>query len=91
MVAGHLQEKNDFYYIVLSYKDAAGKRKTKWEATGLSVKRNKKNNAVFLSPSVSSCSSSYIVRSRNSWMSKGANLAPQEISIERAVLPAANL
>ena len=23
MVAGHLQEKNDFYYIVLSYKDAA--------------------------------------------------------------------
>ena len=42
MVAGHLQEKNDFYYIVLSYKDAAGKRKTKWEATGLSVKRNKK-------------------------------------------------
>lgn len=42
MVAGHLQEKNDFYYIVLSYKDADGKRKTKWEATGLSVKRNKK-------------------------------------------------
>ena len=40
MVAGHLQEKNDFYYIVLSYKDADGKRKTKWEATGLSVKRN---------------------------------------------------
>ena len=38
MVAGHLQEKNDFYYIVLSYKDADGKRKTKWEATGLSVK-----------------------------------------------------
>ena len=32
MVAGHLQEKNDFYYIVLSYKDADGKRKTKWEA-----------------------------------------------------------
>ena len=29
MVAGHLQEKNDFYYIVLSYKDADGKRKTK--------------------------------------------------------------
>ena len=46
MVAGHLQEKNDFYYIVLSYKDAAGKRKTKWEATGLSVKRNKKKGVV---------------------------------------------
>ena len=49
MVAGHLQEKNDFYYIVLSYKDAAGKRKTKWEATGLSIKRNKKKaEALFL-------------------------------------------
>ena len=48
MVAGHLQEKNDFYYIVLSYKDAAGKRKTKWEATGLSVKRNKKKAEALL-------------------------------------------
>ena len=27
MVAGHLQEKNDFYYIVLSYKDADWKAK----------------------------------------------------------------
>ena len=27
MVAGHLQEKNDFYYIVLSYKDARRKAK----------------------------------------------------------------
>ena len=48
MVAGHLQEKNDFYYIVLSYKDAAGKRKTKWEATGLSVKKNKKKAEALL-------------------------------------------
>ena len=48
MVAGHLQEKNDFYYIVLSYKDANGKRKTKWEATGLSVKRNKKKAEALL-------------------------------------------
>ena len=48
MVAGHLQEKNDFYYIVLSYKDAAGKRKTKWEATGLSIKRNKKKAEALL-------------------------------------------
>ena len=48
MVAGHLQEKNDFYDIVLSYKDAAGKRKTKWEATGLSVKRNKKKAEALL-------------------------------------------
>lgn len=47
MVAGHLQEKNDFYYIVLSYKDAAGKRKTKWEATGLSVKRQEESRGSF--------------------------------------------
>ena len=26
MVAGRLQEKNGFYYIVLSYTDSAGKR-----------------------------------------------------------------
>ena len=50
-----------------------------------------RNNAVFLSPSVSSCSSSYIVRSRSSWMSKGANLAPQEMRMDFAVLPAASL
>ena len=42
MVAGHLQEKNGFFYIVLNYKDSDGKRKTKWEATGLPVKKNKK-------------------------------------------------
>jgi len=42
MVAGHLQEKNGYYYIVLSYKDSSGKRKTKWESTGLPVKKNKK-------------------------------------------------
>ncbi len=27
MVAGHLQEKKGYYYIVLSYKDDQGKRK----------------------------------------------------------------
>lgn len=34
MVAGHLQEKNGYFYAVLSYKDAQGKRKTKWIPTG---------------------------------------------------------
>ena len=48
MVAGHLQEKNDFYYIVLSYKGADGKRKTKWKATGLPVKKNKKKAEALL-------------------------------------------
>ena len=40
---------------------------------------------------VSSASSSYMVRSRSSWMSKGASLAPQEIRMDFAVLPAASL
>ena len=53
----------------------------------LSVSDMMRNRAVFLSPSVSSCSSSYIVKSRNSWMSKGANLAPQEMRMDFAVLP----
>ena len=48
MVAGHLQEKNNFYYIVLSYKDETGKRRTKWESTGLPVKKNKKNAEALL-------------------------------------------
>ena len=42
MVAGRLQEKNGFYYIVLSYTDSAGKRRQPWMATGLPVKGNKK-------------------------------------------------
>ena len=42
MVAGHLQEKKGLFYIVLSYKDANGRRRTKWIATGLPVKGNKK-------------------------------------------------
>ena len=42
MVAGRLQEKNGFFYIVLSYTDSAGKRRQPWMATGLPVKGNKK-------------------------------------------------
>lgn len=42
MVAGHLQEKKGYFYMVLSYNDAAGKRKTKWLPTQLPVKGNKK-------------------------------------------------
>lgn len=42
MVAGHLQEKKGLFYIVLNYKDEEGKRKSKWLATGLPVKGNKK-------------------------------------------------
>ena len=42
MVAGHLQEKNGIYYVVLTYKTYDGKRKTKWQSTGLPTKGNKK-------------------------------------------------
>ena len=48
MIAGHLQEKNDFYYAVLNYKDSAGKRHTKWCRTGLPVKGNKKRAEAML-------------------------------------------
>ncbi len=48
MVAGHLQEKRGIYYIVLSYKDSSGKRRTKWESTGLPVKKNKKKAEALL-------------------------------------------
>ena len=48
MVSGHLSEKNGHYYAVLNYKDALGKRKTKWIATGLPVKGNKKKAEAFL-------------------------------------------
>lgn len=42
MVAGHLQEKKGYFYIVLSYPDVSGKRKTKWIPTSLPVKGKKK-------------------------------------------------
>ncbi|MDY5001774.1 MAG: tyrosine-type recombinase/integrase [Eubacteriales bacterium] len=41
-VAGHLRERNGYYYIVLSYTDTDGKRKTPSKSTGLLVKGNKK-------------------------------------------------
>ena len=48
MVAGHLQEKNGYFYAVLSYKDSSNKRKTKWIPTGYPVKGNKKKAEAFL-------------------------------------------
>ncbi len=48
MVAGHLQEKKGNYYIVLNYKDDKGKRRTKWIATGLPTKGNKKKAEIML-------------------------------------------
>jgi integrase len=48
MVAGHLQDKGGQFYAVLNYKDAKGKRHTKWIPTGLSVKGNKKRAEMVL-------------------------------------------
>ncbi len=48
MVAGHLSEKGGYYYAVLSYNNAFGKRTTKWISTGLIVKGNKKRAEEFL-------------------------------------------
>lgn len=48
MVAGHLQQKKNLYYIVLDYQDASGKRKQKWLPTGLPVKGNKKKAEAML-------------------------------------------
>ena len=42
MIAGHLQEKYGFYYIVRSYKDNQMKRRTRWIPTKLPVRGNKK-------------------------------------------------
>ena len=56
----------------------------------LSVSDMIRNKAVFRSPSLSSSSSSYMVASRISWMSKGERRAPQEIRMDFAVLPETN-
>ena len=48
MVASHLQDKKGYFYMVLSYKDVNGKRKTKWLPTGLLTKGNKKKAEVML-------------------------------------------
>ena len=48
MVAGHLQEKNGYFYIVLNYKDETGKRHSPWFPTKLPVKGNKKRAEAML-------------------------------------------
>ena len=42
MVAGHLQQKKGYWYMVLNLHDEAGRRKTKWIATHLPVPGNRK-------------------------------------------------
>jgi len=42
MVAGHLEVKKGYYYVVISYHDSLGKRHLKWLSTGLTEKGNKR-------------------------------------------------
>lgn len=42
MVAGHLQQKKGYWYMVLNFYDEQGKRKPKWIATHLPVQGNKR-------------------------------------------------
>ena len=42
MVAGHLQQKKGYWYIVLNLHDETGKRHTKWIATHLPVEGNER-------------------------------------------------
>lgn len=48
MIAGHLQEKNVMFYVVLNYRDENGKRKTPWISTNLPVRGNKKRAENFM-------------------------------------------
>ena len=48
MIAGHLQEKNGMFYVVLNYRDENGKRKTPWISTNLPVKGNRKRAENFM-------------------------------------------
>lgn len=48
MVAGHLQEKNGYFYMVLNTTDEMGKRKTKWVSTGYPIKGNKRRAEIML-------------------------------------------
>lgn len=43
MIAGHLAEKNGYFYVVLNYKNLDNKRVRKWIPTGLPIKGNKRN------------------------------------------------
>lgn len=48
MVAGHLQEKHGYWYMVLSYKDANGVRHQPWINTKLPVRGNKRRAQAML-------------------------------------------
>ena len=53
MISGHLQIKNDRYYMVLNLKDSNQKWKPKWISTGLNIKGNKKRADILLRETIS--------------------------------------
>lgn len=48
MLAGHLRVKNEYYHMIINYKDGDGKRRTKSISTGLPEKGNKKRAEAML-------------------------------------------
>lgn len=48
MITGRLQEKNDYYYLVLQIPNQYGKKVPKWISTGLKTKGNKKRAEALL-------------------------------------------
>ena len=55
MIAGHLQIKNDNYYMVLNYTDANGKRRQPWIPTGLPAKGNKRRAEKGIADAIDNC------------------------------------
>lgn len=48
MVKGSVQEKNGYLHTVITYQDKDGKRRQKWQATGLAVKGNRRKAEMLL-------------------------------------------
>ena len=77
MVAGHLREKNGIYYIVLSYTDELGIRRTPAHSTGLPVKGNKKRAEDLLQRARQEKEDE--LNERKQTASSGATVAPNNI------------
>lgn len=48
MVKGSVQEKNGYLHTVITYQDKDGKRRQKWQATGLAVQGNRRKAGALL-------------------------------------------
>ena len=79
MVAGHLREKGGIYYIVLSYTDEYGIRRTPSQSTGLPVKGNKKRAEDLLQRARQEKEDE--LNERKQATSSGATVAPKVIEL----------